>query len=140
MARHLYASDVALTALRNCAYHINRAVGVAVTDVMGAARLVECFAATDRDPEGCILMNLHKAKGQEFDGVVLVEGAYKSGFFDIGRKPRTYEPNCRLLRVGLTRARTLVTLVRPQNARPLVDWTGRTGGFANSPLACVTSI
>jgi DNA helicase-2/ATP-dependent DNA helicase PcrA len=81
----------------------------------------EKLIAADRDPEGCILMNMYKAKGKEFDGVVLVEGAYKSGFFNIGREAPPYEPSRRLLRVALTRARTLVTLVRPQNARPLVD-------------------
>ena len=31
-----------------------------------------------------------------------------------------FERSRRLLRVGLTRARTLVTIVRPQNSRPLV--------------------
>jgi DNA helicase-2/ATP-dependent DNA helicase PcrA len=81
----------------------------------------EKLIAADRDPEGCILMNIHKAKGKEFDGVVMVEGAYKSGFFNIGRETPPYEPSRRLLRVGLTRARSLVTLVRPQKALPLVD-------------------
>jgi DNA helicase-2/ATP-dependent DNA helicase PcrA len=65
-------------------------------------------------------MNMHKSKGKEFDGVVLVEGAFKSGFFNEREKP-PFEPSRRLLRVGLTRARTLVTIVRPQKARPLVD-------------------
>ena len=66
-------------------------------------------------------MNMHKAKGKEFDGVVLVEGAFKSGFFDERAEQAPFERSRRLLRVGLTRARTLVTIVRPQNARPLVD-------------------
>jgi ATP-dependent DNA helicase UvrD/PcrA len=81
----------------------------------------EKLIAADRDPEGCILINMHKAKGKEFERVVLVEGAYKSGFFNVGREPPPCEPSRRLLRVGLTRARTLVTLVWPQNARPPVD-------------------
>jgi DNA helicase II / ATP-dependent DNA helicase PcrA len=80
----------------------------------------EKLIAADRDPEGCILMNMHKAKGKEFDGVVLVEGAYKSEFFN-DREPPPNEPSRRLLRVALTRARTMVMIVRPQNARPLVD-------------------
>ena len=42
----------------------------------------ERLIAAERDPHGCILMNMHKAKGKEFDGVVLVEGAFKSSFFD----------------------------------------------------------
>jgi DNA helicase-2/ATP-dependent DNA helicase PcrA len=66
-------------------------------------------------------MNMHKAMGKEFDGAALVDGAYKSGFFNTGREAPPYEPSRWLLRVALTRARTLVTLVRPQNAWPLVD-------------------
>lgn len=81
----------------------------------------ERLVAAERDPQGCVLMNMHKAKGKEFDGVVLVEGAFKSGFFDERNEQAPFERSRRLLRVGLTRARTLATIVRPQNARPLVD-------------------
>ncbi len=80
----------------------------------------ERLIAVERDPQGCVLMNMHKSKGKEFDAVVLVEGAFKSGFFNEREKP-PFEPSRRLLRVGLTRARTLVTIVRPRKARPLVD-------------------
>jgi DNA helicase-2/ATP-dependent DNA helicase PcrA len=92
----------------------------------GASTLVkrildqERLIAAERDPQGCILMNMHKAKGKEFDGVVLVEGAFKSGFFDERYEKPPYERSRRLLRVALTRARTLVTIVRPRGARPLV--------------------
>ena len=94
---------------------------------LGASDLVrrileqERLMSAERDPQGCVLMNIHKAKGKEFDGVVLVEGAFKSGFFDERTEAPPFERSRRLLRVGLTRARTLVTIVRPQNARPLVD-------------------
>jgi DNA helicase II / ATP-dependent DNA helicase PcrA len=80
----------------------------------------ERLMVAERDPQGCILMNMRKAKGKEFDGVVLVEGAFKSGFFDERTERPPHERSRRLLRVGLTRARTLVTIIRPQNARPLV--------------------
>jgi DNA helicase-2/ATP-dependent DNA helicase PcrA len=80
----------------------------------------ERLVAAERDPQGCILMNIHKAKGKEFDGVVLVEGAFKSGFFDERTEQAPFERSRRVLRVGLTRARTLVTIVRPQGARALV--------------------
>ena len=100
---------------------------LASSSYAGASDLVrrileqERLVAAERDPQGCILMNMHKAKGKEFDGVVLVEGAFKSGFFDERTEQAPFERSRRLLRVGLTRARTLVTIVRPQNARPLVD-------------------
>jgi DNA helicase-2/ATP-dependent DNA helicase PcrA len=99
---------------------------LALSSYAGASDLVkrileqERLIAAERDPHGCILMNMHKAKGKEFDGVVLVEGAFKSGFFDERTEEAPFERSRRLLRVGLTRARTLVTIVRPQNSRPLV--------------------
>lgn len=100
---------------------------LALSSYAGASELVkrileqERLVAAERDTQGCILMNMHKAKGKEFDGVVLVEGAFKSSFFDERNEQPPFERSRRLLRVGLTRARTLVTIVRPQNARPLVD-------------------
>jgi DNA helicase-2/ATP-dependent DNA helicase PcrA len=66
-------------------------------------------------------MNMHKAKGKEFDGVVLIEGAFKSSFFDERNEQPPFQRSRRLLRVGLTRARSIVTIVRPANARSLVD-------------------
>jgi len=100
---------------------------LALSSYAGASELVkrtleqERLVAAERDPQGCILMNMHKAKGKEFDGVVLAEGAFKSSFFDERNEQPPFERSRRLLRVGLTRARTLVAIVRPQNARPLVD-------------------
>lgn len=100
---------------------------LALSSYAGASELVkrileqERLVAAERDPQGCILMNMHKAKGKEFDGIVLVEGAFKSSFFDERNEQPPFERSRRLLRVGLTQARTLVTIVRPQNARPLVD-------------------
>lgn len=92
-----------------------------ISDLVKRILEQERLIAVERDSQGCILMNMHKSKGKEFDGVVLVEGAFKSGFFNERAEKPPFEPSRRLLRVGLTRARTLVTIVRPQNARPLVD-------------------
>jgi DNA helicase-2/ATP-dependent DNA helicase PcrA len=77
--------------------------------------------STERDHEGCVLMNMHKSKGKEFDGVVLVEGTYAGQFLDAQREAPPYPYSRRLLRVAITRARTLVTIVRPRRALPLVD-------------------
>jgi ATP-dependent DNA helicase UvrD/PcrA len=99
---------------------------LASTTYAGASDLVrrileqERLVAAEREPHGCILMNIHKAKGKEFDAVVMVEGAYRSSFFDERTEQAPFERSRRLLRVGLTRARTLVMIVRPQNARALV--------------------
>ncbi len=81
----------------------------------------ERLLAADRDPRGCVLMTIHKSKGKEFDAVVLVEGAFSSPFFDKSRETPPFERSRRLLRVGITRARYLVTIVRPINSIPLVD-------------------
>jgi len=64
-------------------------------------------------------MTMHKSKGKEFDGVVLVEGKYRSPFFTPEDAP-LFERSRRLLRVAITRARQAVTLIRPEGARPLV--------------------
>jgi DNA helicase-2/ATP-dependent DNA helicase PcrA len=65
-------------------------------------------------------MTLHKSKGKEFDGVVIVEGFRDAPFFRADEAP-LYEGSRRLLRVGITRARKLVVLVRPHGAAALVD-------------------
>lgn len=92
---------------------------------LGAADLVrkileqEQLFAGERDPDGCVLMNMHKSKGKEFDGVVIVEGQFSAQFLN-PREPAPHEPSRRLLRVAITRARRSVTLVRPSGAPALV--------------------
>lgn len=81
----------------------------------------ERLLSQERDHRGCVLMTIHKSKGKEFDGVVLVEGTFRSAFFDESREIAPFERSRRLLRVGITRARSLVVMVRPHRARPLVD-------------------
>lgn len=78
------------------------------------------LASDLREPQGCILMNVHKSKGKEFDGVVIVEGHYRSTFYDT-REDAPYMSGRRLLRVAVTRARHKVIIVRPNSALPLVD-------------------
>ena len=92
----------------------------------GAARLIrivldqEKLVGLERDPKGVTLMTMHKSKGKEFDGVVMVEGVYSSPFFLRHEEP-DFTPSRRLLRVGITRARSFVRLVRPRKAKPLVE-------------------
>ena len=72
------------------------------------------------DPRGVVLMTMHKSKGKEFDGVVLVEGAHVSPFLNASREAPPYHESRRLLRVGITRARNRVVILRPNDALPLV--------------------
>lgn len=77
--------------------------------------------SSQADPRGVLLMTMHKSKGKEFDGVILVEGAWRSKFFDEERESPPYEASRRLLRVGITRARHRVLILRPRGSIPLIN-------------------
>lgn len=79
----------------------------------------ERLASDEQTDEQCLLMSIHKSKGKEFDGVVLVEGQRNSLFFAYDAHP--YTQSRRLLRVGITRAKSIVTILRSTEAMPLVD-------------------
>ena len=118
MVRLYRASDALSSSLSN--------LWVSQANYVGAARVLkavldqERLMGMDRDPEGVTLMTIHKSKGKEFDGVVLVEGLHSSPFFMAHEAP-AYSASRRLLRVGISRARSFVVLVRPKKARALVD-------------------
>lgn len=79
------------------------------------------MVSANTDPTGVILMTMHKSKGKEFDGVVIVEGQYSGKFFGSSSEQEPYEATRRLLRVAITRARHKVCIVRPTNVRALSD-------------------
>ena len=118
MVRLFRASDTLATALAG--RWIERAT------YEGAARMIrsvldqEKLIGSERDPNGVSLMTMHKSKGKEFDGVVMVEGMYASPFL-LGHEAPDFAPSRRLVRVGITRARSLVLLVRPSRASPLIE-------------------
>jgi len=85
-----------------------------VAAILDQQRLV----GADRPPRGCILMTIHKSKGKEFDAVVIVEG-YRGGALLKEAEAPKYENSRRVLRVGITRARHAVRIVRPADATPL---------------------
>ena len=76
-------------------------------------------SANEREHTGVVLMTLHKSKGKEFDGVILVEGQYRGPFFNTRNEQWPYAASRRLLRVGITRARHRVMIIRPKGAIPL---------------------
>lgn len=89
---------------------------IVVKKVLDQERLI----STEQDPQGVLVMNIHKSKGKEFDGVVLVEGAFKSFFFDVRQEKPPFPQARRLLRVAITRARSRVAIIRPTKCVPLV--------------------
>lgn len=61
------------------------------------------------------MMTLHKSKGKEFDGVVIVEG-HRGGELLRPREAPNFADSRRGLRVGVTRARRGVHILRPKGA------------------------
>ncbi len=94
------------------------------TDLVRRALNVVKLQSDQRDPRGCVLMTIHKAKGKEFDGVLLVEGQYRGTFFRDKETEAQRATARRLLFVGITRARHQVVIVRPQGASALVTPVG----------------
>lgn len=88
------------------------------TQIVRRALEASIISGEQREPRGCVVMTLHKSKGKEFDGAILVEGQFVAQFFndkDEKDKP-LYQSARRLLMVGITRARHRVVIVRPHGA------------------------
>jgi DNA helicase II / ATP-dependent DNA helicase PcrA len=79
------------------------------------------LTSANTEPSGVVLMTMHKSKGKEFDGVVIVEGQYSGRFFGDPREQEPFEATRRLLRVAITRARHRVCIIRPRGVRALTD-------------------
>lgn len=87
------------------------------------------MSGEQREPRGCVVMTLHKSKGKEFDGAILVEGQFVGQFFnqkDESDKPEFHSAR-RLLMVGITRARHRVAIVRPLGAPALTTAASQRG-------------
>lgn len=84
---------------------------------------MQSLQADYREPHGCSMMTVHKAKGKEFDGVVIVDGDPRSShaFVRLNASASERDSARRLLRVAITRARRQVVLLRASNAIGLVD-------------------
>lgn len=88
------------------------------TDLVRRTLDQQRLVTEQRDPQGFVLMNMHKSKGKEFDGVVIVEGYRRAEFFT-DREDAPHLQTRRLLRVAITRARHKVVIVRPAGAPKL---------------------
>jgi DNA helicase II / ATP-dependent DNA helicase PcrA len=61
------------------------------------------------EPSGCLVMNMHKSKGKEFDAVIIIENPYNASFVSKDNAPFT--ESRKLLRVAITRARYFVQIL-----------------------------
>lgn len=94
----------------------------AYTDAALAVRRVlanETLEAAQAEPVAVSLMNMHKSKGKEFDGVIIAEGKYSAPLLNREWDPPRIQAARRLLRVAITRSRHVVMFIRPQDATPL---------------------
>lgn len=79
----------------------------------------EMLAVDEPAADSVQVMNMHKSKGKEFDGVILVEGLHQAKWSDERWSAKEEADFRRVLRVALTRARHIVVLVRPTRVQPL---------------------
>lgn len=86
-------------------------------DAVRNALVQEHFAAAQKEWRGVHLMTIHKAKGKEFDEVVVYEGRHAGRIVPADADPGR-EAQARLaLRVAVTRAMKRATIVTPAGAR-----------------------
>ncbi|MBB4398826.1 UvrD-helicase domain-containing protein [Bradyrhizobium sp. ERR14] len=79
--------------------------------LLAAALTEDQFAATSRSHRGATVMTIHKAKGKEFDEVVVFEGTFQRY---MPRRGGDAERSARFnLHVAVTRAREAVTVMTP---------------------------
>lgn len=81
--------------------------------LLSAAVVEDQFAATTRPHLGVTVMTIHKAKGKEFDEVIVFEGAYQR--YLQRQDAEGYRAARFNLHVAATRARRAVNIMTPQN-------------------------
>ena len=80
--------------------------------LLAAAVVEDQFTATTRPQRGVTVMTIHKAKGKEFDEVIVFEGMYQRYLQRLdaeGHRSARYN-----LHVAVTRARSAVTIMTPE--------------------------
>ncbi|MBT2394351.1 ATP-dependent helicase [Streptomyces sp. ISL-1] len=117
MLRLLKATDVLALALTQAWDGTTAYTDAAAT--VRRALAADQLSAPEQDTAAVSLMSMHRSKGKEFDGVIIVEGAYHSRLLDAEWDSERTQANRRLLRVAITRARHMVVFVRPEDGLPL---------------------
>jgi len=86
------------------------------SDAVRNALLQEHFAASTKVWKGIHVMTIHKAKGKEFDEVIIYEGYYQGKIIRDGASRREVDQSRLKLRVAVTRAMKRATILSPRNA------------------------
>lgn len=81
---------------------------------LSEALLQEHFVAAQKEWRGLHVMTIHKAKGKEFDEVVIYEGTYTGRIVAANADARRIAQSRLALRVAVTRAIRRTTIVTPQ--------------------------
>jgi len=100
--------------------------------------LVDCGSELSRNPRGLLLLSAHRAKGLEFDHVVLLDGGWQR------EKPdEDQDAQRRLYYVAMTRARKTLTLCRMGRSNPLLSMLAGSAAVATtgvSPFALSSKV
>jgi DNA helicase-2/ATP-dependent DNA helicase PcrA len=88
-----------------------RGAYVDARSLLRAAVVEDQFSATGRAPQGVSVMTIHKAKGKEFDEVIVFEGPFQRYF--VQRGPDSERSARFNLHVASTRARSNLTVMTP---------------------------
>ncbi|QFZ24525.1 ATP-dependent helicase [Saccharothrix syringae] len=118
LLRLLHASDSLAWGLRDAWNGEGAYPGAA--DVVRSILAEELVTGPAVEPHPVTLMNLHKSKGKEFDGVVIVDELHNAKLLDTSWPASRIIRQRRVIRVAITRARHRVMFVRPKDAAPLV--------------------
>lgn len=81
---------------------------------LGDALLQEHFVAAQKEWRGLHLMTIHKAKGKEFDEVVIYEGTFSGRIVAANADAKRIAQSRLALRVAVTRAIRRTTIVTPE--------------------------
>jgi DNA helicase-2/ATP-dependent DNA helicase PcrA len=85
------------------------------SDAVRNALLQEHFSVSTKVWSGINLMTMHKAKGKEFDEVIIYEGCYQGKIIRNDASDREINQALLNLRVSITRAIKKTTILTPRN-------------------------
>jgi DNA helicase-2/ATP-dependent DNA helicase PcrA len=81
------------------------------TEAVSNAITQEHFATSNKVWSGVNVMNIHKAKGKEFDVVIIYEGSFPNERFVYGNN---FDKARLVMRVAVTRAKQKTIILTPQ--------------------------